>query len=123
MGTCPDTGVRRSVDRWDIGLVDITGAGGLLVQVNGRAAQPMIDWLAPFAYLACQCSAVCDTSFSSVQGFLPWHHVTQPKFALTLREARPGRPTMMCIARAEGSRALIPLSMSTRRGEAQLLLR
>ncbi len=35
------------MDRWDTGLVDITGAGGLLVQVNGRAAQPVIDWLAP----------------------------------------------------------------------------
>jgi hypothetical protein len=34
------------VDRWDTGLVDITGAGGLLVQVNGRSAQPVIDWLA-----------------------------------------------------------------------------
>ena len=44
--TCPDTGGRRWVDRWDTGLVDITGAGGLLVQVNGRAAQPVIDWLA-----------------------------------------------------------------------------
>jgi transposase len=45
--TCPDTGGRRWVDPWDTGLVDITGAGGLLVQVNGRAAQPVIDWLAP----------------------------------------------------------------------------
>ena len=45
--TCPDSGGRRWVDRWDTGLVDITGAGGLLVQVNGRAAQPVIDWLAP----------------------------------------------------------------------------
>ncbi len=44
--TCPDTGGRRWVDRWDTGLVDITGKGGLLVQVNGRAAQPVIDWLA-----------------------------------------------------------------------------
>lgn len=43
--TCPDTGVRRWVDRWDTGLVDITGAGGLLVQVNGRAARPVTDWL------------------------------------------------------------------------------
>jgi transposase len=34
------------VDRWDTGLVDITGVGGLLVQVNGRSAQPVIDWLA-----------------------------------------------------------------------------
>ena len=45
--TCPNTGVRRWVDRWDTGLIDITGAGGLLVQVNGRAAQPVIEWLAP----------------------------------------------------------------------------
>ena len=44
--TCPDTGGRRWGDRWDTGLVDITGAGGLLVQVNGRAARPVIDWLA-----------------------------------------------------------------------------
>ena len=42
---CSKTGVRRWVDRWDTGLVDITGAGGLLVQVNGRAAKPVIDWL------------------------------------------------------------------------------
>jgi hypothetical protein len=42
---CSKTGVRRWVDRWDTGLVDITGAGGLLVQVNGRAAKPVTDWL------------------------------------------------------------------------------
>jgi transposase len=43
--TCPDTGKRIWVDRWDTGLVDITGAGGLLVQVNGRSAKPVSDWL------------------------------------------------------------------------------
>ncbi len=43
--TCPDTGKRVWVDRFDTGLVDITGAGGLLVQVNGRSAAPVIDWL------------------------------------------------------------------------------
>lgn len=37
--------MRRRVDRWDTGLVDITGADGLLVQVNGRSAQPVIEWL------------------------------------------------------------------------------
>jgi len=42
---CSDTGERRWVDRWDTGLVDITGAGGLLVQVNGRAAKSVTDWL------------------------------------------------------------------------------
>ena len=35
-GTDPDTGKRSWVDRWDTGLVDITGDQGLLVQVNGR---------------------------------------------------------------------------------------
>jgi transposase len=44
--TCPDTGGRAWVDRWDSGLVDITGTGGLLVQVNGRSATPVTDWLA-----------------------------------------------------------------------------
>jgi transposase len=43
--TCPDTGKRFWVDRFDTGLVDITGAGGLLVQVNGRSAKPVSDWL------------------------------------------------------------------------------
>nr|WP_168141787.1 ISL3 family transposase [Mycolicibacterium frederiksbergense] len=43
--TCSETGARAWVDRWDSGLVDITGTGGLLVQVNGRAAQPVTDWL------------------------------------------------------------------------------
>lgn len=43
--TCPDTGKRVWIDRFDTGLVDITGAAGLLVQVNGRSAKPVIDWL------------------------------------------------------------------------------
>lgn len=43
--TCPDTGKRVWVDRFDTGLVDITATGGLLVQVNGRSATPVVDWL------------------------------------------------------------------------------
>jgi transposase len=43
--TCLDTGKRVWVDRFDTGLVDITGDAGLLVQVNGRSAAPVIDWL------------------------------------------------------------------------------
>jgi transposase len=43
--TCQHTGKRVWVDRFDTGLVDVTGTGGLLVQVNGRSAKPMIDWL------------------------------------------------------------------------------
>ena len=44
--TDPATGRRRWVDRWDTGLVDITGDQGLLAQVNGRNSQTVIDWLA-----------------------------------------------------------------------------
>lgn len=44
--TCPDTGKRIWIDRFDTGLVDITGTGGLLVQLNGRSAKPVSDWLA-----------------------------------------------------------------------------
>lgn len=43
--TCPDTGKRVWVDRFDTGLVDITGNAGLLVQINGRSAKPVADWL------------------------------------------------------------------------------
>ena len=43
--TCGETGVRTWVDRWDTGLVDISGPGGLLVQVNGRSASPVMEWL------------------------------------------------------------------------------
>ena len=43
--TCPDTGTRVWIDRFDTGLVDITGNAGLLVQVNGRSAKPVSDWL------------------------------------------------------------------------------
>ena len=42
----PETGRRVWVDRWDTGLVDITGVQGLLVQVNGRNSAVVIDWLA-----------------------------------------------------------------------------
>lgn len=42
----PETGKRVWIDRFDTGLIDITGAGGLLVQVNGRSAKPVSDWLA-----------------------------------------------------------------------------
>jgi transposase len=34
------------VDRWDTGLVDISGDQGLLGQVNGRNSAVVIDWLA-----------------------------------------------------------------------------
>ena len=43
--TCPETGTRIWVDRFDTGLVDITGTAGLLVQVNGRSAKPFAQWL------------------------------------------------------------------------------
>jgi len=39
-------GRRVWVDRWDTGLVDITGDQGLLAQVNGRNSTAVIDWLA-----------------------------------------------------------------------------
>jgi len=39
------TGRRNWVDRWDTGLVDITGDQGLLAQLNGRNSQTVIDWL------------------------------------------------------------------------------
>jgi transposase len=42
----PQTGLRVWVDRWDTGLVDITGDQGLLAQVNGRTSAAVIDWLA-----------------------------------------------------------------------------
>ena len=41
----PVTGARVWVDRWDTGLVDITGDAGLLAQVNGRSSAVVIDWL------------------------------------------------------------------------------
>ena len=34
------------MDRWDTGLVDVTGDQGLLTQVNGRNSGAVIDWLA-----------------------------------------------------------------------------
>lgn len=43
--TCPETGVRTWVDRWDTGLVDIAGGQGLLAQVNGRTSAVVTDWL------------------------------------------------------------------------------
>ncbi len=41
----PALGRRVWVDRWDTGLVDITGNQGLLGQVNGRNSAVVIDWL------------------------------------------------------------------------------
>lgn len=43
--TCPDTGKRVWIDRFDTGLVDITGNAGLLAQVNDRSAKPVSKWL------------------------------------------------------------------------------
>lgn len=43
--TCPDTGKRVWIDRFDTGLVDIASTGGLLVQVNGHSGKPVCDWL------------------------------------------------------------------------------
>jgi transposase len=43
--TDPDTGIRTWVDRFDTGLVDISGDQGLLAQVNGRDVATVVDWL------------------------------------------------------------------------------
>ncbi len=42
----PVLGCRVWVDRWDTGLVDVSGDQGLLAQVNGRSSGVVIDWLA-----------------------------------------------------------------------------
>jgi transposase len=45
--TDPDTGrIRQVVDRWLTGFVDLTGAHGLLGQVEGRAGTDVCAWLA-----------------------------------------------------------------------------
>jgi hypothetical protein len=41
----PDTGIRTWVDRFDTGLVDLSGSGGLFCQVNGRNSKVVIDWI------------------------------------------------------------------------------
>jgi hypothetical protein len=37
---------QTSVDRWHVGMCDLSGGQGLLGQVEGRNAQAVIDWLA-----------------------------------------------------------------------------
>ena len=37
---------QNSVDRWHVGMCDLSGGQGLLGQVEGRTAQVVIDWLA-----------------------------------------------------------------------------
>ncbi len=39
------TGVKAWVDRFDTGLVDLGGTGGLFAQVNGRTSDAVIGWL------------------------------------------------------------------------------
>jgi len=41
----PATRQRVWVDRFDTGLVDLAGDGGLFAQVNGRTSATLIDWL------------------------------------------------------------------------------
>lgn len=43
--TCPVTGTRSWVDRFDTGMVDITGNQGRLAQVNDHAITSVTEWL------------------------------------------------------------------------------
>ena len=43
--TDPTTGEKTWVDRFDTGLVDLSGNGGLFAQVNGRTSKILIEWL------------------------------------------------------------------------------
>ena len=43
--TDTSTGVKVWVDRFDTGLVDLNGTGGLFAQVNGRTSDAVIGWL------------------------------------------------------------------------------
>lgn len=36
---------QTSVDRWHVGMCDLSGGQGLLGQVEGRTAQVVVDWL------------------------------------------------------------------------------
>ncbi len=40
-----DTGVKVWIDRFDTGLVDISGTGGLFAQINGRNSKTVIEWI------------------------------------------------------------------------------
>ena len=60
-----DTGVKVWIDRFDTGLVDISGSGGLFAQVNGRSSKTVIDrieaqtdaWRAGITHVAIDTSA------------------------------------------------------------------
>ena len=39
------TGAKVWVDRFDTGLVDISGCGGLFAQINGRSSKSVIEWI------------------------------------------------------------------------------
>jgi hypothetical protein len=41
----PATGAKTWVDRFDTGLVDLGGDGGLFAQVNGRTSKVLVEWL------------------------------------------------------------------------------
>ena len=43
--TDPTTGAKTWVDRFDTGLVDLSGNGGLFAQVHGRTSKILIEWL------------------------------------------------------------------------------
>ena len=87
---CPDTGKRVWIDRFDTGLVDITGAGGLLAQVNGRSAKPVSEWLterdqvwlAGIAYVAIDMSA---TYAKAARDALPHAELIVDRFHLVKR--------------------------------------
>ena len=88
--TCPETGKRIWVDRFDTGLVDITGTAGLLVQVNGRSAKPVSQWLrardqvwlAGIAYVAIDMSV---TYAKAARDALPHAQLIVDRFHLVKR--------------------------------------
>jgi len=86
--TDPTTGEKTWVDRFDTGLVDLSGNGGLFAQVNGRTSKVLIewlqaqdpDWLASITHISMDTSATravgsrCRTPSSWWTGFTwsPW---------------------------------------------------
>jgi transposase len=90
-------GEKTWVDRFDTGLFDLSGNGGLFAQVNGRISKVLIewlqaqdpDWLATITHVSVETSATYARAAASTTSQMP----TPCTPSSRRRSRRPRRPS------------------------------
>ena len=108
---------QTSVDRWHVGMCDLSGGQGLLAQVEGRTAQVVRDWLAQRSqarrdqvrYVAIY---MCTIFKSAVREALPHATLVVDHFHVVQLEHQPSTRSAAGSPCRSGAAGVVPVTVN-----------